>query len=1051
MTQYTPSFNVENYELRGYTNPFLDPTQSQKVDQVESRVNGQLDFLGQMLGWSGPNYWTNLATTVDQKRQLLGGTFGVYNSYIIPRVYEIQSWTSKIILYRDSLFPATAQFSGIDKVVLGDNEYTVQSVEGDGDFVTLFIGELDEEFFTLFEGGEPLRVSYPSARPAPFYRPSVDVSGDYSFSCGSETGSLVLYPSYDTAHQFPVRFPVLFLGSTYYFDRPIYLSLSSTLTPDVTPTYDPDLGVWVLQVPFSLENTLGTSAFLAWANSNPVESSNYSLGVALQQWVDPSDWGSTSVLSNFLGTWGNKGGPLPFNFAFDALSIHGFDERNSIYLPDFSQSVNFNDIVNYIYYQKTVISPSSPPGATPGDLWWNDETGVLAVWLPSVDGCSEWVEIDYRSAPTQTSPATVIYPDVATFLAGAPTLPESAVVRIDDITGLTTSDNIVNLTGTITTAGYLVLHRMPGTPYWITDEFTFANVSDFSTNSSVLPANVPVLILDSTGLSPDGGSFTVTNLSITILGAYRVRLMKMYTNTTWEIYADSFLKYIAFSSLFQSPKQGEMWWDYVNPDPQIRAASIYYSSPSPISSLSIQYPGDGLVDGVYLGVDLIALSGTGGLATADVTVIGGQVTAVVLSNPGDLYQLGDTVGADSMTFPGLVGAVFEVQSTVAQDWVAVNQFNLSGPPAPVLDLGTILFYCNGVLLQDGVSYLTDDFEFTYTSDPLTGKYEIDYKPYSFKAKAQLPKITISDSNTTTYREDITSLVFSGIKYYSSPNVYNAETPLRLWKAQALQVAETVDHLEEGNYANPLLADLNTGPGPENWEKYFIRLPLDYGRNEAVWQRVALVCQDFATYGSSVVAEQMRCPPEDDTPAIYEELFLYDQPVPDYTYVYCEPYLYSNVGYFNANELGFYRNSGVFPALDVEFDEFTEADLIEYDPLHSRQADVTSPVNKGYGNWLGEYVNVNPCKNLTGHLVTDLLNEGVEPVAAPVWDASIYKFAPTCENEAASYNVDSNHYKISYAYFIADASSAEDAFFDFSQEASWRYPVDQPKTGYLLPV
>jgi hypothetical protein len=350
-----------------------------------------------------------------------------------------------------------------------------------------------------------------------------------------------------------------------------------------------------------------------------------------------------------------------------------------------------------------------------------------------------------------------------------------------------------------------------------------------------------------------------------------------------------------------------------------------------------------------------------------------------------------------------------------------------------------------------VSYLTDDFELTYTSDPLTGKYTIDYKPYSFKAKAQLPKITISDSNTTTYREDITNLVFSGILYYSSPNVYNAETPLRLWKAQALQVAETVDHLAEDNYANPLLADLNTGPGPENWEKYFIRLPLDYGRDEAVWQRVALVCQDFATYGSSIVPEQMRCPPEDDLPAIYEELFLYDQPVPDYTYVYCEPYLYSNIGYFNAGEVGFYRNSGVFPARDVEFDEFTEADLVEYDPLHSRQADVTSPVNEGYGNWLGQYVNVNPCQLLTGHLVTDLLSGGVDPVAAPVWDASIYKFAPTCENEAASYNVDANHYKLSYAYFIADASAAEDAFFDFSQEASWRYPVSQPKTGYLLPT
>ena len=80
MTQYTPSFDVQDYELRNYTNPFLSPSQSEEVSLVESRVNGQLDFLAQMLGWNGPNYWAILPSTVDQKRQLLGGTFGVYNS-----------------------------------------------------------------------------------------------------------------------------------------------------------------------------------------------------------------------------------------------------------------------------------------------------------------------------------------------------------------------------------------------------------------------------------------------------------------------------------------------------------------------------------------------------------------------------------------------------------------------------------------------------------------------------------------------------------------------------------------------------------------------------------------------------------------------------------------------------------------------------------------------------------------------------------------------------------------------------------------------------------
>jgi hypothetical protein len=195
---------------------------------------------------------------------------------------------------------------------------------------------------------------------------------------------------------------------------------------------------------------------------------------------------------------------------------------------------------------------------------------------------------------------------------------------------------------------------------------------------------------------------------------------------------------------------------------------------------------------------------------------------------------------------------------------------------------------------------------------------------------------------------------------------------------------------------------------------------------------------------------MRCPPGPSLPAIYEELFLYDQPIPDYTYVYSEPYLYSNIAFYNSLELGQYQNAGIYPATDVQFDEFHEADLIDYEPLHNRLADTTSQWGEGFGEWEGEYVNVNPCVPATGFFITDLLNEAVTPVAAPVWDASIYKFAPTCESAQETYNVDANHYKVGYAYFVADASAAEDAFFDISQETAWRYPVEQPRTSYLLP-
>jgi hypothetical protein len=1100
MTTYNPTFSASEFEFRNYTGPWLTPTQSTEVDQTEDRVNSQLDFLAQMLGWNGPNYWGNLPSTPNQKRQLLGGTFGVYNSYVIPKIYEIRNWSTEVkdpgeITSRtitDAIVIDRLQFlqpgrtTQVARILLGDDVYQIQSVDVEGDKYIISLGELPQSFYDQIAANVPLRVDIPTYRPAPFYRPSVGASGDYSFTCGNDGSSLTLYPSYDTEKKFPLRFPVIFAGSTYYFDQPIYLSLSPTLAPDVTPTYDPNLNLWFISIPEEITDSANLTGFLAQANSNVNQANNYSLQVVIRPWEDNSDWNSVSVLDNFRGVWGNKGGDLPFNFVFDSLNIHGFNESQSIYLPPIEGSLSFNQIVNYIYYQKTVVSEMAPGGAQQGDLWWNDTNGVLSVWLPSESGCGSWVEIDYRQSPQQTPAPTLSFVDMTAFRGAASTIPVGTVVRIDDITGLNISDNVLGVQGTLTAPASLILHQQ-STPYWIPDEFRYANVASFSADSQLLPYKTPVKIFDATGLSPTAIEYTVQNLGKTITGDYDVLLLKYYNNKTWEIYPDSILKYIALSSLYGGLKQGEMWWDYLNPDPNTRAAAIYYSSPSAILDLAIVYPGRDLDNGVFTAVPLIALSGTGGQAVADITVVGNQVISfsVSLTGTGDKYQIGDLVGPDPLVYPQLVGAIFEVTETTSESWVAVNSHPQSAAPSPTLDLSTVLFYCNGTLVNNGVAYVDDDFTFTYTHDTVNGTYDFTYFPLTFKGKAQLPTITISDNLTTTYRADITELVFSGITYYMSPNVYNAETTLRLWKTQDLQVAETVSHLSEKNYINPLLADLNNGPGLENWERYFVRLPLDYGRNGAIWQKVALTCQDFGYWGSSIDPEAMRCPPEDDLPVIYEELFLYDQPVPDYTYVYSEPYLYSNLAYSNSVESGVYQNAGVFPTSEIEFDEFNEAQLISYDPLHNRQAftdllkisqeiariekllsgvidsgqvdsivDLTNQLSrlrdKVYGDWQGDYVNINPCINLTGFFTTDLINGGLEPVDAPVWDASIYKFAPTCQNAKASYNVDANHYKIGYAYFVADASAAEDAFFDISKEASWRYPVTQPKTLYLTP-
>lgn len=962
MTQLTPTFNPNEFELRGYTNPYLTDAQKAAVTQVEDRVSGELDFVAQMLGWSGPNYWTNLATTVSEKRQLLVGTYGVFNNFILPQIYEIRNWDNTIVIDKLPLLsPDKSVYA--EYVLLGYDKYQIQSIITEGDKYVVSLGVLPDTFYTQIANNVPLLVNIPSYRPAPFERGNVGVSGDGSFVCSATGTSLTLYPSYDSEKKFPYRFPVLFAGSTYYFNQPVYLSYTSTPSVNISPEYDSNLELWYIRIPEDLSvSQTGLTSYLVWAYSNPATATNALLEVKIQPWKDPSDWGAESVLRNFRGAWNNKGGALPYNLVFDSLSIHGFNEKNSLYLPNISRTLNFNDLVSQVYSQQATISESPPGVPYAGDLWWNNNTGVLSVWIPQDNGCSTWVEVDYRVPPEQFPYGDVLFPDVTAFVAGSSTIPQGTRVSILDISGLSIAQNVLGVQGTLTSPATLTLYQKPGSSYWTPVEFLYLNVADFQSDALNLPYQVPVLIGNADTLQPSATTYSVSNLEVQILGDYAVVATKYYNNRTWEIESDSILKYIANSSLFGSPLQGEMWWDYSVPTPELRCASLYYGSA----------------------------------------------------------------------------------------WVQVNNAPPAVVPAPFLDFTVLLFYCDGNLLTPSVQYSTDNYTILYTVDSVTGAYTFGYIPKNLVGKTQFPTLSMSDNLSTTYRSNITDIVFSGVQYYMSPNIYDAETPLRIWKAQDLQVAETLAHLAEDNYINPLIADLNNGPGPENWERYFIRLPLDYGRDEKNWQKVVLTCQDFGYWGSPIEPEHMRCPPEDDLPAIYEELFLYDQPVKDYTYVYCEPYLYSNLAYSYAMEPGDYRNAGVFPAYDVQFDEFNEAELIDYDPLHNRQANFSLPVGKGYGNWKGDYVNINPCVSLTGFFTTDLVDGGLQPVAPPVWDASIYKFAPTCETPPATYNVDANHYKVGYAYFVADASAAEDGFFDIQQEAAWREPDPQTQSLYLLP-
>lgn len=965
MTINTPTFNIEEFELRGQASPYLTDSQSVAVSNVETRVNAQLDWLAQLLGWSGSNYWSSLVNSVDQKRQLLGGFGGVYNSFTLPRVLEVRNWSNQIIIER------TEGIQEGQTCYLADKTATISSIEVDGTTLVLNFSDMVEGFLEEFGNNAQLKVDSTVNRPQPFVRPVPGVSADTSFSCKADGTDLILYPGWDAQKKFPYLYNILIPGSRYFFDQPVYFSATDKpLSPLIETKYDSTAELWYFDLPNSVDSGVGITGYLVWPYSDPASAIDVSCSVTIFQWQDPSDWNNINTLQNFTGVWGNKGGALPFNFCFDSLSLHGFDENKSIYLGTIDRTIQFNSLINLIYYGQVSENIEAPGKSTVGTAWWNPTTGAFSVFPPYTVTTGKWLQVDYRQPPEPPIRADYFYNTVAEFSADVANIAVSSTVRILDVTGLQADGGtyqVQGITSPLPASGQVILSRPDDGILFTVTEFIFADTAEFQSNALFLPIGTDIRLVDPTDLKPEEvGVYIVDNLKYQILAtqANEVILTKQYSNLQWLMSPATILRFIANTRLYDGvgdPKQGEMWWDFANPDPTTRSAAIWYETA----------------------------------------------------------------------------------------WVQINDWPIVGTAPGVVDYGAIGIYLDGELIAPGAVVSTSDYTFSYTVNT-TGGFDFTYSPVTLKGKTQFPTVLAADALTSTYRVDISSLIFSGLQYYMSPNVLDCETPLRTWKETSLQVVSGPVRIENQTYQNPLLADVNSGPC-DNWERIYFRLPPSYQRNGTQWSQVELVAQDFTYFGSTLYTERTSSPPVARAPKLYDELVLYPPAIPYTGVIYDEPYLYSNVGsYANAPVDEEYENAAVYPAFDDVRDSFDEGTLQNYNPLHNRRADVTSPVLEGYGDWEGIYMVGLLTSALTGFVDQDIENGSVIPIDPPTWDASIYKYPPLTAGPPASFKVDMNNFKVGYAYFAADLSAAEDGFFDIQQDIAWRDPEISIKTGYVLP-
>ena len=946
MAELRPAFNISDFENYGTISPYLSDSQREEVTEVTDRVNSQLDWVAQLLGWNGDYYWGNLVSSVAQKRQLLTGSFGVYNSYLYPDIVEVQNWNNTIVIKKNGkIAPGSTYY-------LGDESYYPSKVTESGDLTYLSFESLPDKFYSDLAAGEQLKVISPSSQPPPFVRPVIGTSGDASFRCEKVGLSLEIYPDLQTPLNLPYVYKGLFEGARYYFDKPVSLVLgpSSTIEPD----YDFDFQRWFLTLPVnSLEQAVGLTGTLSYDGSF--------LEIPIITWEDPSDWGNKDIRDNFRGVWNNKGGKLPFHFAFDALEIHGFDEERSVYLGSLERKIPFDALLDHVYFQKAHISPGPPVDLKFSQVWWDSQSGSFSLHNGDIMNCGPWVEINYPYPPESPEQVDFVFPDVPSFVGYTGSIPTGCVVRILDIENLGPAEAITGITQTFTGNGGLDFVKYREEGYWEPLVFTFANESDFHLNAISVPSRVPVRLVNSSGLLPSSSNYEVSNLKVEINENLPLLLMKG-EGGLWYISPPSNMKYIGNTRLFASsldygkPVEGELNWDFTVGNPEERSARIFYYN---------------------------------------------RITQDPIT--------------ENLIIEG--------------DWVSINSPDPSYPVPEVVNFGAVLIYCDGNLMEEDIVYRTENFQFVYSIDESTGEFSFLYTPLTYKGSVSFPRVTVSDSLTTSFVEDISPLVFSGLSYYMSPNVWDAQTLLRIWKSEKLRITSSLSPIELLRNPNPLVADLNEGPGDENWERYFVRLPPSYEREGSVWQKVNLICQNFGYWGSAISPERMQSPSEKAVPLVYESLYLSGSKATPNTCIYEEPYLFSDVVYDSLMS-GDYEESSILPGFEKPFDDFEEAQVVSYSPLHNRKADVSSPVGRGYGEWEGSYYRKIGCCALSGHLVKDLDSGCLEPINPPIWDSSIYKAPPFGFDSETSSSVDANHYKVGYAFFAADLSVAEDGVFDF---------------------
>jgi hypothetical protein len=311
--------------------------------------------------------------------------------------------------------------------------------------------------------------------------------------------------------------------------------------------------------------------------------------------------------------------------------------------------------------------------------------------------------------------------------------------------------------------------------------------------------------------------------------------------------------------------------------------------------------------------------------------------------------------------------------------------------------------------------------FPATTDANDGLYDRDLGPFCIPC--QDPNAPVIPCPVEPVRVRLDQIIFSAPRWRMRPSVMNSLTPLRLWKNRTLNVPDTEAPTA---FINPLIADQNSGPEDPGQYRHFARLPAEYSRNGKFWNRAESVLANQSYFSKALPPSSTQLPVIDEKPLLYDEVYFTSPSfIEDFATFYVEDFLVSTIredqqisedGFIGARET-FEEPSRTLP--------FVSAAATEYDAYEARKLrpDATR---------VGSYLVLSRRERiLTGFLETDLESFAIrysteaEPAISDASELLIPNLEFPDDPDEASFS----NYAVSYAYFVADMSAADEPVFD----------------------